>query len=65
MADQSTWPAHLRDDAPYQRCDQCGRKTWAVSEFGRECRMPQPWRSGPSVRCAGLFVAETQEGTDR
>jgi hypothetical protein len=41
--DQSTWPAHLRDDAPYQRCDRCGRKTWDTSEFGGGCIMPQTY----------------------
>lgn len=31
--DQSAWPAHLRDDAPSQRCNRCGRYTWSTSEF--------------------------------
>jgi hypothetical protein len=51
--DQSSWPAHLRDDAPSQRCSRCGRNTWAVEEFGNECRMPQP--SGKA--CGGRFGA--------
>jgi hypothetical protein len=51
MADQSTWPAHLRDDAPYQQCNSCGRKTWDVSEFGAACRMRQP----DGFTCGGRF----------
>ena len=49
--DQSTWPAHLRDDAPFARCGRCGRKTWSTEEFGRECRMPQP----DGFPCGGRF----------
>lgn len=41
IIDQSTWPAHLRDDAPSQRCSRCGRCTWSIEEFGKACRMPQ------------------------
>ncbi len=51
--DQASWPAHLRDDAPSQRCSSCGRNTWAVEEFGNECRMTQP--SGQA--CGGRFGA--------
>lgn len=49
--DQSAWPAHLRDDAPSQQCDGCRRFTWATSEFGEVCDMPQP----DGRRCAGRF----------
>ena len=49
--DQSSWPAHLRDDAPQARCSGCQRYTVAVSEFGQTCGMPQPNGS----RCAGRF----------
>ena len=51
-ADQSFLPAHLRDDAPWQRCDRCGRKSWAVTEqFDKTCGFPQPDGS----TCAGIF----------
>ena len=50
-SDQSTWPAHLRDDAPSQRCDKCGRHTWSVEEFGRQCLMSQP----NGIACTGWF----------
>lgn len=49
--DQSSWPAHLRDDAPSQRCSGCGRKTWAVGQFGMQCLMTQPDGS----ECSGAF----------
>jgi len=53
--DQSSWPAHLRDGAPYQQCTGCGRKTWDTSSFdGGECRMTQP----DGRRCDGVFLAE-------
>jgi hypothetical protein len=55
MSDQSTWPAHLRDDAPYRRCGRCGRKTWAIAEFGQECRMTQP----DGYPCGGSFDGPT------
>lgn len=45
------WPAHLRDDAPAQRCNRCGRETVATSEFGREDRMTQP----DGNPCGGRF----------
>lgn len=51
MTDQSAWPAHLRDDAPFARCDGCGRSTWAESEFGQVCDFPQP----DGDRCQGRF----------
>lgn len=51
MTDQSTWPAHLRDSAPRQRCGRCGRWTWSIEDFGRECRMPQP----DTYPCGGRF----------
>jgi hypothetical protein len=50
-ADQSSWPAHLRDEAPRQRCSSCQRYTWSTEEFGQTCGMPQP--SGE--RCPGTF----------
>lgn len=49
---QATWPVHLRDHSPHQRCGGCGRYTWAPDQFGQECGMPQP--RGP--RCAGRFI---------
>jgi hypothetical protein len=52
VPDQSSWPAHLRDDAPWQQCIACGRKTWDVAEFGHECLMTQP----DGQRCRGMFV---------
>jgi ribosomal protein L37E len=53
MPDQSQWPAHLRDDAPFKTCDTCGRKTWATeARTGDPCAMPQP--SG--VPCEGHFT---------
>lgn len=51
MTDQTAWPAHLRDDAPSQQCGRCGRYTWSPSEFGTECRMPQP----DGYPCGGRF----------
>lgn len=50
-ADQSTWPAHLRDDAPSQQCGRCGRYTRSPREFFAECRMPQP----DGYPCGGRF----------
>jgi hypothetical protein len=44
-------PAHLRDDAPHQRCDGCGRKTWATEDFGGICGMTQP----AGWTCRGTF----------
>jgi len=55
-ADQSEWPAHLRDDAPSQRCGRCERFTWSTEDFGSICAMTQPdglpcgGRFGPSLR---------------
>lgn len=49
--DQSTWPAHLRDDAPRQRCGRCQRYTYALSEFGAICSMTQP----DGLPCGGRF----------
>lgn len=49
--DQSTWPAHLRDDAPSQRCRRCGRFTWSAEEFDAEDRMTQP----DGYPCGGRF----------
>lgn len=39
-----TLPPHLRDDAPPQTCDKCGRRTYAhLLESGpNQCGMPQP-----------------------
>lgn len=51
MSDQSTWPAHLRDDAPNQQCGRCGRFTWDTAAFDTECRMPQP----DGYPCGGRF----------
>lgn len=51
VVDQSTWPAHLRDDAPRQPCGRCGRFTWSTSQFGQKCRMTQP----DGQRCDGRF----------
>jgi len=55
--DQSGWPEHLRDDAPHQHCDRCGRKTWSAEEFDSECRMPQQWsaEAGWHAPCGGRF----------
>jgi hypothetical protein len=50
-ANQSDWPAHLRDDAPYLVCSKCGRYSWG-SEPGQLCDMPQPDGS----KCPGRFV---------
>lgn len=52
-ADQSLWPAHLRDNAPTQRCGRCGRQTVDTAQFGTEDRMTQP-DGGP---CGGRFEA--------
>ena len=56
--DQSTWPAWLRDDAPYQKCSYCGRKTWTTEEFGRRCGMTLPGRRP----CSGTFGPEIHHG---
>src|SRR4051812_472038 len=45
-------PAHLREDAPYVVCSDCGRKSWGGDAVGTLCNMPQP--SGE--QCAGKFV---------
>ena len=42
---------HLADDAPYQQCDKCHRKSWAEESFGSTCQMTQP--SGHP--CGGVF----------
>ena len=55
IVDQSDWPAHLRDDAPRQRCNRCRRYTYALSEFGAECRMTQP----DGWPCGGRFGSVT------
>lgn len=52
--DRSTWPAHLRDDAPFVQCGRCGRKTWDTDAFGTECRMTQP----DGFPCGGRFAEE-------
>ncbi len=49
---QADWPAHLRDDAPSQKCGMCGRSTWDTAEFGRVCGMTQ----GPNDQCMGFFM---------
>lgn len=59
MNDQFDWPAHLRDDAPHQRCGQCGRCAWATEDFGTECLMTQPDGDDP---CGGRFGPETFRG---
>jgi len=59
--DQSTWPAHLRDDAPSQQCSRCQRCTWDVEQFGRECTMIQPNRRPCGGRFAGDWPALTEE----
>ena len=41
---------HLRDDAPHQVCNGCGRKSWA-EERSAPCGMPQP----DGTRCSGTF----------
>jgi hypothetical protein len=51
VRDQSAWPPHLRDDAPRQQCSGCGRFTFATSEFGQNCLMPQP----DDALCSGTF----------
>jgi hypothetical protein len=57
--DQESLPAHLRDDAPRQQCNSCGRFTVATGEFGAPCNMPQP--SGQ--RCTGIFHGEPRIAT--
>lgn len=52
-ADQTLWPAHLRDDAPVRRCSRCGRQTVDAAEFGTEDRMTQP----DGFPCGGRFAA--------
>ena len=46
-------PEHLRDDAPFQVCSECERKTWARGQFEMACRMTQP----DDTRCTGRFVS--------
>lgn len=52
--DQSGWPEWLRDDAPFQQCGRCKRKTWDKAEFGSECRMTQP----DGYPCGGRFEGD-------
>lgn len=59
--DESTWPAHLRDDAPTARCGRCGRETVDAELFGQEDRMPQP----DSYPCGGRFTAPPTAPRDR
>lgn len=49
--DQSKWPAHLRDDAPYKACTKCLRKSWSRKQWGMTCLMVQP----NGTRCQGVF----------
>jgi hypothetical protein len=49
-------PMHLRNDAPYQTCLLCGRKTWAQGEFGQVCNMRQP----DGGICKGTFSARAE-----
>lgn len=35
----------------YERCSECGRKTWSQSDLGTTCGMPQP----NGERCKGIF----------
>lgn len=58
MDDQSTWPEHLRDDAPYLVCSHCQRKSWAVIGGEKPCRMPQP--SGKV--CSGILREPVEKG---
>lgn len=58
MIDQSDWLEWLRDDAPYQTCGSCGRKTWDTDEFNQTCGMTQP--SG--VPCGGKFGPRITHG---
>ena len=44
-------PDYLRDDAPFQTCNRCERKTWAQSEFGQLDTMTQP----DGKACGGRF----------
>jgi hypothetical protein len=51
LFDHPDLPSRLRDDAPFQQCGRCRRKTWATSDFGTECRMTQP----DGYPCGGRF----------
>jgi hypothetical protein len=53
--DQSLWPPHLRDGAPYQICSGCERRTWAGIDFYGFCTVTQP--SG--LPCGGRFGPQT------
>lgn len=44
-------PAHLRDDADYIVCSDCGRKSYGGDKVGALCGMPSP--SG--AYCSGRF----------
>lgn len=57
MVDQSGWPPHLRDDAPYLQCDVCQRKTWAPTAHGTRCEMPQP----NGKPCHGHFLRAVED----
>jgi hypothetical protein len=47
-------PPHLRKDAKFFRCNECGRKTWARVAAWQKCGMPQP----NGTRCNGNFETE-------
>lgn len=54
MMANSDWPEHLREAAPpVAVCDTCERKTWAPTDGGTVCAMPQP----NGERCLGVFRA--------
>jgi hypothetical protein len=57
VTDQSDWPEHLRDDAPFAICGRCGRKTWSLAERGAEDRMTQP----DGFPCGGMFDTGGQQ----
>lgn len=42
---------HMRDDAPFRLCSDCGRHSWSEGE-GAVCGVPQP---GDGAVCRGTF----------
>lgn len=51
-----TLPDYLEDDAPFQRCDTCARKTWDRNEWDKLCTMIQ----FDNQQCGGRFHPESE-----
>lgn len=60
--DKETFPEHLRDDAQYKQCDQCGRKSWDRPQLRIPCDLQQP---PDGLTCMGVLVPVQNRGGSR